>query len=156
MAKDIYVSGVGGWLTLLILRFMVFGPMLGIGQLHGELRTVPGELAAKASWQRFEQVAWIILWCAVSVGFCAGYRLWKTHAPESVKFAITALWASEPGMTVVLFGCMYLIFGAAPLSSFISILLPACISAFIWTLYLKKSVRVHNTYGLTAQRIALN
>lgn len=148
MAKDPYISGVGGWLVWLIFNLLVLSPMLGIGQLYGALSDAPAQLAANSEWQQFKQAVWAVSWATVALSICAGYRLLKIHTADSVRFALYSLWAIGPGGVLLMYGLTFLIFGKTDFLMVLAQSLGPCLSAVIWTLYLKNSVRVRNTYEL--------
>lgn len=153
MAKNSYLSGIGGWLTLLIVGLMALGPLIGFGRLSNEFRDslerYP-QLAQSSEWRTYEQASWLIFAVTVAIGISAGYRLWKIHAPDSVRFAILALWLIGPVTTILYFLPLVILFGsqaaAKALPEAIGSFVASCIVAGIWTAYLTRSVRVGNTY----------
>jgi hypothetical protein len=153
MAKDPYISGIGGWLALLIVGLMILGPLTGFGRLSEEFRDTLErypQLTANSQWQNYTQVSWLIFATTASVSFAAGYRLWKVRSPDSVRFAILALWLAGPigNALYIILGAT--IFGSAPLENAAAQMVgdigAACIVAGIWTTYLWRSCRVRNTY----------
>lgn len=155
MAKNLYISGVGGWLGLLVVGLTILGPLLGFSQLSNELGAAMREfpqLANNAQWQNYTQVSWLIFTASASVSFAAGYRLWKIHFPESVRFAILALWLAGPLGNVLYVTSAITIFGSKAGGDAIAQMVGGTISSFIvagiWTAYLMRSVRVKNTYKL--------
>ena len=154
MAPDKQISGVGGWLSFLIASLMVLGPLLGSGRLNQEfsvaIETYP-HLANDVNWANYKQISWSIFWLSSAFAFAAGYRLWKLHFPESVRFAVIALWVSGPvsGIAYVVVGMA--IYGApssSGLGELVAPLVGSVLGAAVWTAYLKRSVRVRNTYNL--------
>ena len=153
MAKNTNISGIGSWLAVLIFGMMVLSPLIGIGSLSNELRTaiekLP-QLEQNSQWQTYKQTAWIIFTSSAALSFTAGYRLWKLHIPDSVKFAIYALWIISIGRPFLDGVATIVIFGSNNFSEvfpeMIAAMIPAVITAGIWTAYLKRSVRVKNTY----------
>lgn len=155
MAKNKHISGIGGWLVYLIFGLMVLGPLSGAGRLSMEFSVTAEKfphLASDANWINYKDISWGLFWLSSAIGFSAGYRLWKLHFPESVRFAVIALWVIGPvaGVTYLVAGI--LIFGmpsSANYGQVIGPILGSAIVAGIWTAYLKRSVRVKNTYKLT-------
>lgn len=153
MVKDPHISGVQGWLAFLIVALMILGPLMGLGNLSGEFKTMVEqypELAANPQWQRYERVTWYVYIITALISFSAGYRLWKIHVPESVHFAIVALWLAGPvGNLMYGLSAAYVfdenIFQSGA-SELLSGLIGSALAAGVWTAYLLRSVRVKNTY----------
>lgn len=159
MVKDPNISGIGGWLLLLIL-ILVFGyPLCGVFAISKASLEL-GEHIPRL----FEQVIWLLFWPPTAIGIFAGYKLYKTHSPESVRFATLALWISGPlGSSVLSLSFLYIAFYDRDFSKSVVIsdlvdelltgvawpLVGSCLLATAWTLYLKRSVRVRNTYGFS-------
>ena len=160
MAKNQYLAGVGGWLGFLIIGLMILWPLIGLGKLSNEFydteRQLP-QLVNNAQWSNYKQISWLIFAALVAIRFSAGYRLWKIHFSESVRFAILALWLSGPLGDFMYFVALVLIFGlqvsANGLPEMLGGILGSSIGAGIWTAYLMRSLRVKNTYqaSLSAQ-----
>ena len=153
MAKNEYLAGIGGWLGFLIVGLMILGPLVGLGRLFGEFsdaeRQFP-QLVVNTRWSNYKQASWLILAVSVAISFSAGYRLWKIHFSESVRFAIVALWLSGPFGNLLYLTTTVVVFGSQTMSSALPEMLGgiigSCIAAGIWTAYLVRSVRVQNTY----------
>jgi len=148
-----YLKGVGGWLKLLVLGLCIFGPLISCGQNANDFARAEASnpsLAGLESWQSFKTYSNWALLLSLSITFSAGYRLWKIHTPESVNFAIAAMWIAAPASVLLQVGAAYLSIGldalreAAP--EMISGVVRGWIVAFVWTMYLLKSRRVRNTY----------
>jgi len=156
MGKNLHLSGVGGWLGLLVIRLMILFPLSGIVVVYMEL--LEGEKSfppISPQWQTYKQASWLIFIASSALSFAAGYRLWKIHLPESVKFAILALWLSGPLKdTLWMISAIVVlgndtVTGGDIIASFGSIVvISSAIAAGIGTAYLKRSVRVKNTYNL--------
>lgn len=115
MLKNQYIAGIGGWLLFLILILMLFAPATGLERLTNEFQDAEKKfplLAGNTQWVHYKQVSWLIFAVTVAVGFSAGYRLWKIHAAESVRFAILALWVSGPLGNFLYLVATLLIFGS--------------------------------------------
>jgi hypothetical protein len=145
-------SGVGGWLALLIIG-LILGPMLGAGSMLSETTNmetaIPG-LSASSAWGNFKLTVWSFFAVFTAISISAGYRLLKVHEPKTVSFAIYSLWIAGP-ISALSFGLLLPIF--VPAFSYSTIVpemlassISSAIHAGIWTLYLKRSVRVKNTY----------
>lgn len=155
LEKNSHLSGVGGWLTLLIIVLMLGYPLGGLFLMVNASFEL-GELP-----RLVEQVAWLLFLIPSASGVFAGYRLWNIHTSESVHFARLAVWLTWPlGGTVLAVYFLCVAFHDRNFSNsvamrdlvdalLIRIVWPfvgSCAVAFIWTLYLKHSVRVKNTY----------
>jgi hypothetical protein len=133
---------------------MIVGPLFGFGQIANEFRDASEkfpQLASNSQWQNYKQVSWIIFTASAAISFAAGYRLWKIHLQESVRFAIIANWLVGPLQNVLYIVSATIIFGTrasvAAIAQMITSVIISCISAGIWTAYLMRSVRVKNTYA---------
>jgi hypothetical protein len=153
MKKNLYISGVGGWLGFLVLRLMILEPIVGFFGLSKFARNVIGQspqLAYYEQWQNYKQTALMIFVVSAAVSISSGYRLWKMHIPESVNFAIIALWLVGPLSAILHFVTISIIFRGSDFSyniaPFIIEILFSLIAAGIWMAYLMRSVRVKNTY----------
>ena len=159
MTKNQNLSGIGGWLGFLIISLMVLGPLAGLGKLMNEFQDAERQfpqLITNPQWLNYKQFSWLILTIAAALSISAGYRLWKIHFSESVRFAILALWLSGPLGNFLYFTAAVIVFGsqtmANALPEMLGGILGSCIAAGIWTAYLMRSIRVQNTYksGLIA------
>ncbi|HET9678948.1 MAG TPA: DUF2569 family protein, partial [Gammaproteobacteria bacterium] len=95
MTNEAYLRGVGGWLGLLIIVLCILSPLSMIGRTVGDIATVEKAMPALAhmtEWAYYKQYTYCLIALCASLSFVAGYRLWKTHYPESVRFAIATLW----------------------------------------------------------------
>ncbi|HMN14365.1 MAG TPA: DUF2569 family protein [Bellilinea sp.] len=155
MAKNPYISGIGGWLGLLVVGLTILGPLSGFGKLSNEFRDALEQfpqLAGNSQWQNYKQMSWLIFTASAAISFSAGYRLWKIHFPESVRFAILALWLAGPLGNILYMASAFFIFGdnvgGNVIAEMIGGTIASCVAAGIWTAYLMRSVRVRNTYKL--------
>ncbi len=154
MSKYKHIHGIAGWLALIIISLMVLGPLMGMGQLHNEFTDAVEKypnLAENANFLDYKQISWIIFWLSTAIGFLAGYRLWKQHYPESVRFAIIALWISGPIEYIAHQVAAVIIFGTPSGNVYgevLSATIILVIAAGVWTAYLKFSSRVRNTYKI--------
>jgi hypothetical protein len=148
-----YLHGVGGWLSLLIVGLCVLGPLLGFGRTSADIgaaeRITPA-LLNMGEWKSYKQYTWWVLSFSALLSFSAGFRLLKIHNPESVRFAIIALWSINfitiAGQAII----VLITFGVEVLETtgfeFFTSAFSAIIGATLWTLYLLRSRRVKNTY----------
>lgn len=150
MEKNLHISGVGGWLGILVVGLMVFGPLGEMSTYGNELLMMDKlpQLANNAQHQNFMQVYRIILMVLVPIQFTAGYRLWKIHSPASVQFAILVIWLGPLGSVLLKISEIIILDGNASSFSIGEVLIPTVIVAGVWTTYLRRSVRVRNTYKI--------
>lgn len=147
-------TGVGGALTLLIIGFLVLGPARGVLNTFQNLDKAEAaypKLLELANWHNYKLAVWsgVAAMCAIYIA--AAYKLLRVHQPSSVIFAIFALWVAGPGSTLLDAAAASLYFQLPLAKSFgseevIGGLVVSSIWAVIWTLYLKCSRRVQNTY----------
>lgn len=145
--------GVHGWLFFFVIVLMVFSPLMLISGIFNELqlaeKQVP-EAIAEEYWRNYKIRVWSVAGAAIGLMVAAGYRLMTVHNASSVTFAIAALWLCGPVLTLI----MILIpatAGAQISDIFASeqtatLLSGSFVSPIIWTIYLKTSRRVRNTY----------
>lgn len=153
MSKNLYISGIGGWLAFLIFGMMVFWPLVQFGQMSNEFRNalekLP-ELAANPEWIKYKQVSWLIFTASSMTSFAAGYRLWKIHFPDSVRFTVLALWLSGPGADLAYSLAALIIFNKLSthdaLTAMTAKIVMSLLITGVWVAYLKLSIRVKNTY----------
>ena len=155
MPKNQNPSGVGGWLRFLIIILMVLNPIMGLGSLTRELHDVESQLPQLTTdihSSNYRHVAWLIFAVLAAISFSAGYRLWKIHFPESVRFAIVALWLSGPLIYLLDLAASILILGLQrslnELPRMVGKMLLSCVGPGLWTAYLMRSIRVKNTYKM--------
>ena len=148
--KDL--RGVGGWLLFLIVGLTVLGPLLGTGATFGQfssLETTYPNLKNNTSWSSYKSFSWTVFVVMAIVGFSAGYRLSHEHRPETVRYAVICLWVIGPIKVLIDTLGSAAIFNTSPFASGepLGQLIGSIIGVGIWILYLKKSVRVKNTYS---------
>jgi hypothetical protein len=139
---------------------MIISPLVGFSRLYDEFYDYDGlnqlsHLANNPQWQTYEYVTWLIVAASAGISISVGYRLWKIHFRESVRFAILALWLIGPLDNVLHYMSIFFIFDIFDMNDtfvndafaeMIGSTIGSCIVAGIWTAYLKRSVRVKNTY----------
>lgn len=156
------LRGVGGWLAFLIFSLMILSPLLSLGRLEIELTTAERlypYLSRRTSWSHYKIVSWGILAVAIVVSFAAGYRLWKSHRPETIKFTIWSLWLIWliPLFIDLIAGILILNASLAVTApGYLKVIISSTIGAGLWTWYLKKSVRVKNTYQIIQEKNPAN
>jgi hypothetical protein len=153
MVDKPYLKGVAGWLELLIVGLIVVGPFIGFGRMTDECASTEKEfpsLVTNAAWLEYKQLSWWVFALAAALSITAGYRLWKVHIIESVRFAVVSLWLAGPGSHVLYFVAAVISLGMelalAMLSALVGSTIASTIGAAIWTAYLVRSQRVRNTY----------
>lgn len=146
-------SGIGGWLSILIV-IMILSPLSVIQRFINEFsktEKIYPQLVVNAQWLQYKQISWLIIVFSIAFSFTAGYRLWKFHFPNSVLFAIIALWISGPLGNLLHTVTAIALFGSQALSvalpEMFGGIIGSCIGAGIWTAYLVRSSRVKNTYN---------
>ena len=142
------LKGVGGWLLLLILGLTVFNPLLTLsefGQMQAELANAPN-LKDLPEWQQLQKAVYTSAAVDTLIRIAAGLMLAFHHKPISPKIAVATLWLSSTLAFVIL----YMMLPAELASDVIAELPPDIIkvllSAIVWSLYLRRSTRVWNTY----------
>jgi len=150
------LKGVRGWLGFLVLGFCVLGPLVSCGQLSNDFMSAESAdpaLTTVAEWVAFKSYSHWALGLALVISFSAGYRLWKIHNADSVRFAIGALWLIAPIAATGYYAAAYFAFGSSAAqtltSELVLMILQGSLPALIWTMYLLRSRRVRNTYYQT-------
>ena len=155
---DHALSGVGGWLRLLVLKLMLIGPVIDffdMGTLFKDASEQYPVFSFSKHWIPYKISMWCIFLTLAALSISAGYRLLRKHHPQSVKYAIWILWITGPiGMTLFILPVLCLVGWSHTfifLKAILADLLKPTITALIWTFYLKHSVRVKNTYRATSE-----
>ena len=154
VAKSAQLTGVGGWLGLLIAGLIVLGPLRSVTSTINNIsnaESANSALLTNQLWLNYKAAVWVIWGIATTVSIGAGYCLYRIHLPSSVRFAIISLWVIGPGALIADSAALYLaIFRPLnrPLDSgeLLGMLVGSLVVSGIWTAYLLKSVRVKNTY----------
>jgi hypothetical protein len=153
MAKNLAVTGVGGWLAWLIFGLLVLGPLSMVGRTYSDLSAAEhlSGIDGNPQWQLFKQITWTVVACSAALSIATGYRLWRDQTSSSLSLAKWSLWLIGP----VTYALHSLVIPAVVLNApvevnefarFVGGLVASCIGATVWTLYLSRSVRVLNTY----------
>lgn len=140
------VSGVGGWLLLLVTWFML-SPLSGIILMFGVFTSIEELypiLKSATKWSTYKTMCWWIALFTSCLQFYAGLGLIKERSISAVKRAKIILWINGPLVTLITIFLIVLIFGKFELNLIYSIIV-----SVIWITYLSKSKRVKATYGIT-------
>lgn len=146
------VSGVGGWLLLLILGLTFLGPLMGAGRINADFMSLENQypnLKSVAQWGTYKSATWWTFLFVCCLSFYAGLGLIKGRSILAVKRARIILWVIGPLASLILgIFLPVLIFGKSePDPQFVGSMIASIIAAAIWTAYLSKSKRVKATYG---------
>ena len=142
------LRGVGGWLAFFVITLTVLGPLRSLVELVG-LFSMPTPPGLEEGWPRLRALS--VGEMLIKVALCAylAWRLVARQTPDTPRIVIAGLWA-----LALVVGPVSLLLVAA----FVGLPLGALVAgsalglgqsigyALIWTLYLKKSRRVANTY----------
>lgn len=161
MTKNTSPSGIGVLLFLLILWLTFLAPGYEYGKLTQEfseaLKQFP-HLATNAQFLNYKLSSFIIFAVSALISFAAGIQLLRVHSPESIRFAILAIWLTVPFAKILnLASALWIYREIASPSKIEEMILTmlgstfsSCVVAGIWTAYLLRSVRVKNTYKISA------
>ena len=146
------VSGVGGWLLLLVLGLMFLGPLMGAGRINAGFMSVEDQypnLKSVTEWGTYKSATWWTFLFVCCLSFYAGLGLVKDRSMLVVKRAKIILWVIGPLASLILGVFLpVLIFGKyEPDPQFVGDMIASIIGAAIWTAYLSKSKWVKATYG---------
>lgn len=153
VSTDLQPAGVGGWLLFLIFALIFLGPLVGSGRMMSDLtqaEVLYPALPELDVWKTYKIVAWILQAIAVALSIYAGRLLLAKRSQDTKQKVIMLLWASGPVMALVAMIAPAFVMGMDAMPSFGEVAVPvlsASVSALVWTLYIKKSKRVRNTYG---------
>lgn len=145
-------SGVGGWLLVLVVGLMFFGPLSGVGSINAQILSVESQypnLIAVAEWGVFKSATWYTFLLVGCLSFYAGFGLAKGRTSVVVKRAHILLWVIGP-VAVIVMGLLIplVIFGEfAADAQFFGTLFASVISSGVWSAYLSRSRRVKATYN---------
>jgi hypothetical protein len=146
------LKGVGGWLAFLVFSLMFLGPLISVGRLASEfekLERLSPDLLNRIDWSNYKITSWSMLAVGIAITFSAGYRLLKHHRPGTIKFVIWCLWGTWIGLLFADVIATISIFNLsleAILPGLVKGVIASSMASGLWTWYLKKSVRVKNTY----------
>lgn len=142
------LSGVGGWLGLLIFGLVIGGPFIRFSHLLPlkEAEKINPSLINNPAWQNYTQISWFLFFATAALTIVAGIMLSRVYKKKSVQFTIIALWTSGLGYGIFQMAAAYFTLGATNFLGSIGPLFMTIILTSIWHIYLLKSVRVKNTY----------
>lgn len=147
--------GMGGWLFILVVVLTLIWPLgtaISIStQLTGAEQTYPA-LHQNQHWNDYKLFYTVAVVCSMILSIFTGIKLADNRTPETILLAKRTLWIIFPGLTTA----VSIVFPVAliPTAPFIHLpaallgIVGATIPAYLGTLYLSKSRRVRNTYGL--------
>jgi hypothetical protein len=146
--KDL--KGTGGWLGYLIVSLCFLHPLVSgyrAVQNFAAAERNTASLAALDSWVSYKQAVWGVLIVVSTIRFIAGLALFLSRRHSAVRLAIVVLWLCPLISTLSDALLRYYYFGqGADAASVVSQLLVGWFWAGVWSAYLLRSVRVHNTY----------
>ncbi|HEX7387835.1 MAG TPA: DUF2569 family protein [Castellaniella sp.] len=150
--KKAGLYGIGGWLTVLIALF-ILRALGALGSTYADLQSASQMLSAAYAeyWPTFVAMVWSTTWLAAIMSFVAGWRLLRQRDSSVPRFAILVLWVSGPAASLAADAELYWLIwpatDALSIGNLFGSLIGAVVFASVWTLYLKQSWRVRNTYG---------
>ena len=142
MNTDEQLVGVKGWLLFLVFSLQFFGPLSAF--FHAANAYVLVKDVAPSSLF----LAYFILLESAARGlfaYLAGSRLRKRHVQSSVRYAITVLWIAGP-ISALIEAAVLRSAAEHRVAVDVAGAFMAVASALIWTMYLRASRRVKNTY----------
>lgn len=155
-------SGVGGWLTLLIVILTVLHPLTNILLLAAECHKAEQmnpALSGMTAFVTYKCFSWVLILFCGAISIMAGYRLWHAFVWKTVRQAIVVLWVIGPVAAVLVSLNVLLNFGfhgVGMVLDFSMRLVYALIFSGIWTAYLLRSKRVRNTYIRTPSPVVIH
>lgn len=145
------LTGIGGWLLLLIMQMMILGPLFSVIRVLGALSvselSYPA-LVTLSAWKTYKTITYISLFGVVALSFWGGLGLLRGRDISVVNRAKMILWINGPiAALVMLLIIPSVILGESIDTQAITGFLASVVVAYVWTAYLAKSKRVQNTYG---------
>ncbi len=141
------LRGIGGWLAFLIVILAGFSPLRIALELVG-LWSMP-TAAVAGDPVAYRWIGTVMGLVRLAVTLYVAWRLYAVHRPETVRIAILGLWTAAIGITAVEL-LLLLLVARFPLGDVTTggavVLGQGALFAAIWTLYLRRSRRVANTY----------
>ncbi len=144
-------KGIAGWLLILIVGLIFFGPLLNFAQIATDFNQTEKKypnLLNHTNWIDFKTSVWITTALETAITIYAGYILARRRDPSAVSHTVIIIWFVLP--TILLVKVLHL--PVRYLNIDISDLLNGTnvaiyfFTAIAWTTYLDKSKRVRNTY----------
>jgi hypothetical protein len=153
MSEDTLLRGVKGWLAVLVSVLVAVVPVTSAVSLLQQIQLTVAQypfVEETAEWGQYKSLSWCVVALISAISFAAGYRLWKVHFADSVRFAIVALWGIGPVRAIAEASVTGYVYGAQSIGEIVPFLIRslfgALLAAALWTAYLRKSRRVRNTY----------
>jgi hypothetical protein len=147
-SDDSELRGVGGWLGLLVFGMLVGAPLSLLAGAAGTIGSAEQANPALATLPVWQQVTWLI-WgfslAQAAIHATGAWRLITRQVPQTVRFAIGALWIGGPLLNVIGNLTIDTVAGVSPVDDLLGSL-RSFAYAGVWTAYLLKSQRVKNTY----------
>ena len=155
------LSGVGGWLSFLVVSLFALGPIFGFIMNFGEIARTEDQfpdLTGSDLWSRLKVVMWSFFAAQVAISVYAAHRLNNRLVPASVPIAILCLWVSGPILNFLAAVAVSNMNGESIVGSneVATGIFRSGLTSTIWTAYLLLSRRVKNTYrGAKSQRVSV-
>lgn len=146
------VSGVAGWLLLLVTGLIFLGPVIGTLSMIGEFGYAEYKnhnLRTSAAWGNYKTIALCIYFLIACVSFYGGLGLAKVRSVSAVHRAIIVLWVVGP-VAYLFMGIFVPLFAFGTIQSketLTNALVGSVFYSSVWTWYLYRSKRVRATYG---------
>lgn len=145
------VSGVGGWLLLLIFLFFLL-PLRDLASIYDTFKTVELQypvLTQNPDYNTYKTLAWGSFFVATCLSVYAGVGLASGRNTKVVKRAIVTLWIIGPIAGLFMEAILPVFaFGKSEIDpQALGRITASTVGAAIWTAYLYKSKRVRATYG---------
>lgn len=147
-------QGMGGWLAFLAVNLLVLWPLGGLVTIYAGFAKIEAEfgVAGLPAWESYKTVTWLFFLASATVSILAGYCLCRVRDRISVQAAIYGIWLAGPvlNLAALLVGRLVLRVSCAGGSFWQGVCSVgfSVAMASLWTGYLKRSVRVKNTYNL--------
>jgi hypothetical protein len=140
--------GIGGWLALLVVWMAVFRPVAGVYMLSMlQAHSLADPLILEnTTWLINTSTFWIVFLGVAALSVYGGLRLWRDRSPAAVKTAIVILWIYSPVAAADLLIARAFLEGRVPWPNAVTTIGINLAIAGVWTVYLKRSKRVRNTY----------
>lgn len=150
--------GVGVLLLLLILGMALLGPFIDVAEMLRFFSNAEDhypDLTSLSGWHNYKDISWFVF---VGLWIYSAYAAWGLLQGDewaAVERAIMAIWLRGPVFWLLLFvlfplfwaGARALEVSGGNASELIAGFVLTLIGPTLWTLYLLKSKRVHNTYN---------
>lgn len=147
-------QGMGGWLAFLAFNLLVLWPLGGLVTIYAGFARIEAAfgVAGVSAWEVYKKVTWLFFLASAAVSILAGYCLCRVRKKISVQAAVCGIWLAGPVLNLasLLVGRLVLRVSYAGGSFWqgVGSVAFSTVLAFLWTGYLKCSVRVRNTYNL--------